>query len=167
MPRKSPSHSAERDHGPRRARVSVVGGPYPGVHREVIRRRADKMLDHLGLREVELSVAVVDDRAMRKLNRSYRRQDRPTDVLAFAMAEGEPAPAIRPELLGDVVISVDTARRQARSTGVALLDELTMLLAHGLLHLLGHDHGDRGAEREMTARALELVRAAARRSAAT
>jgi len=147
--------------------VSVLGGPYAGINRAVVRRRAEKMLEHAGLGDVELSVLVVDDAAMRKLNRSYRRQDRPTDVLAFAMAEGEQAPATRPELLGDVVLSADTARRQARSRGVPLLDELTMLLAHGLLHLLGHDHQSKAAAREMTARALELVRAAAVPAAAS
>jgi len=122
------------------------------------------MLAHAGLGDVELSVVVVDDAAMRELNRRYRRQDRPTDVLAFAMAEGEQAPAIRPELLGDVVLSADTARRQARSRGVPLLDELTLLLAHGLLHLLGHDHRSRATEREMMVGALELARAASARS---
>jgi probable rRNA maturation factor len=140
--------------------LSLLGGPYAGVGRATLRRRAERMLDELGLRDVELSLAVVNDRAMRWLNRTYRQQDRPTDVLAFAMAEGEPAPATRPELLGDVVLSVDTARRQARARKIPLLDELTLLLAHGLLHLCGHDHQSRGAEREMDARAQVLVRAA-------
>ena len=146
-------------------RVSVLGGPYAGIGREILRRRAERMLSALGLGEVELSLAVVNDAAMRRLNRCYRRQDRPTDVLAFAMAEGEPAPATRPELLGDVVISADTARRQARAANHPLRDEITLLLAHGLLHLLGHDHQSRRAERDMATCARDLVRAALGRNA--
>ena len=159
MPRRSPSPEP-RGSAPG-VRVSVLGGPFAGVNRTVVRRRAEKMLVRLRLREVELSVVVVDDAAMRDLNHRYRRQDRSTDVLAFSMTEGEPAPATSPELLGDVVLNAHAARRQARLRGVPLLDELTMLLAHGLLHLLGHDHQSMAAQRDMTARALELANAAA------
>jgi probable rRNA maturation factor len=130
----------------------------------VIQRRASKMLRHLELSATELSVALVDDAAMRELNRDYRSIDRPTDVLAFAMEEGEAlAPLTGPRLLGDVVISVPTARRQAAKHRRALLAELTMLLAHGLLHLLGHDHGTRAEETEMTGLTRELEAAAAQR----
>jgi len=140
----------------------VRGGPHAGADRRVMARRAAKMLRHLGRDEVELSVALVDDGFIRELNRSYRGLDRPTDVLAFAMGEGQslPAAADEPELLGDVVISVPTARRQARQRGRALLDELTTLLAHGLLHLLGYQHADRRQQRTMAALTAELERAA-------
>ncbi len=128
-------------------------------------RRAGKMLAALDLANVELSVALVDDAAMQRLNRQFRRVNRPTDVLAFAMREGEPMAEgpPGPELLGDVVISVDTARRQAAERQRPLLDELTLLLAHGLLHLLGHDHGTDRTERAMAARTRELERAANQR----
>ena len=86
-----------------------------------------------------MSVTLVSDPEMRKLNRRWRNQDRPTDVLAFAQ-EG-PAP----DLLGDVVISLPAARRQARERGHALEEELRTLLIHGVLHLLGHDHERGGA----------------------
>ncbi|MBW2528167.1 MAG: rRNA maturation RNase YbeY [Deltaproteobacteria bacterium] len=145
--------------------VTVQGGPHPGCHRDVIRRRAIKMLAHLGLSDVELSVALVDDETMRELNRRYRRRNRPTDVLSFSMAEGEPLAraSAGPELLGDVVLSADTARRQARARRRPLRDELTTLLAHGLLHLLGYDHRTDRQEREMDSLRVELERAAARR----
>src|SRR6185503_8837664 len=108
-----------------------------------MRRRAEKMLQHLGISGVELSIALVDDPTIHALNRSFRRKDRPTDVLAFPQAGSQASP--RPQspasgLLGDVVLSIETARRQARSRRRPLLGELTMLLAHGLLHLLGYDH---------------------------
>jgi probable rRNA maturation factor len=132
-----------------------------------MRRRALKMLRHLGLDAVELSVALLDDAGIRALNRDYRGKDRPTDVLAFAMEEGEQfalaSGAVR--VLGDVIIAVPTARRQARRRRRPLLDELTMLLAHGLLHLLGYDHQNDEQEREMTARTRELEAAARRRGA--
>jgi probable rRNA maturation factor len=147
-------------------RVALVGGPHPGADARVITRRAAKMLRHLELGGVELSVALVDDASIRALNRDYRRSDRPTDVLAFAMEEGEALAAAQGEarMLGDVIISVPTARRQAARRRRALLPELTMLLAHGLLHLLGYDHATKRQERVMTALTRELETAATRRT---
>ena len=158
MPRRS--RKRERDNV---VLVAMRGGPHAGCDRRVIRRRADKMLRHVGLEGVELSVALVDDATIHELNRSYRQIDRPTDVLAFAMEEGEqlPTPDSGPRLLGDVIISVPTARRQAKRQRHTLLAELTMLLAHGLLHLLGYDHANARDEREMTARTRALQAAAA------
>lgn len=96
------------------------------------------MLRHLDLGGRELSVALVSDREMRVLNRRYRRRNRATDVLAFPADVPESWPAH--ELLGDVVISVDTARAQAAAAGIPLAHEAEKLLVHGLLHLLGYDH---------------------------
>jgi probable rRNA maturation factor len=130
-----------------------------------MRRRAERMLAHLELSRAELSVALVDDPVIQALNKTYRRKDKPTDVLAFPMQEPVPE---RPEgLLGDVILSIDTARRQAKKHRRPLLAELTMLLAHGLLHLLGHDHRDDAEERDMKARTRALEDAAAPRSGAS
>ncbi len=121
------------------------------------------MLRARQLHHTELSVALVDDATIRQLNGEYRQQDKTTDVLAFAMGEGEQLPVLEgePQLLGDVIISVHTARRQAKQQRRPLLDELTMLLAHGLLHLLGYDHDNDETEREMTQLTRDLERAAA------
>lgn len=81
----------------------------------------------------ELSIVVTTDREIRQLNRQWRGKDKPTDVLSFPQ---DP----KTGLLGDIVISLDTARRQAGEGGRPLSEELERLLAHGLLHLLGHDH---------------------------
>lgn len=105
----------------------------------VIAERAERMLRAMKLESAELSVLLCDDATIHELNRDYREKDQPTDVLAFAMREGEGGP-LHPEILGDVVISIDTARRQASERGVAIVAEATFLLAHGLLHLLGYDH---------------------------
>ncbi len=93
----------------------------------------------LGLEDKELSVVLVDDKQIALLNRQYRKQAGATDVLAFAMQEGEFA-EINPQLLGDVVISVETAQRQAKEQQHSLTKELQILLIHGVLHLLGYDH---------------------------
>jgi len=119
------------------------------------------MLAALGAPDVELSVLLCDDGTIHELNRRWRDVDRPTDVLAFPLAADGEAPAA---LLGDVVISLDTAARQARRVGRPVLSEVTMLLAHGLLHLLGQDHRDRQEERRMRARTDVLVSAASGRS---
>ena len=93
--------------------------------------------------DVEFSVALLDDDDMRELNRRYLGKDRPTDVLAFTLGEGE-------ETVGDVYIGVQQARRQAGELGVPLHEELARLAIHGVLHVLGHDHPE-GEEREGSA----------------
>ncbi len=108
------------------------------------------MLDSLRLSGAELSVLLCSDEVIHDLNRMYRKIDRPTDVLAFAMREGEGG-MLHEGLLGDVIISLDTARRQASEHGRTIASEVTFLLAHGLLHLLGYDHRDRDEERRMMA----------------
>lgn len=107
-------------------------------------RTARRLLRGLRLDGAELSVLLVSDAEMRALNRRYRDADRATDVLAFAQREGPGgAPA---GVLGDVVISVDTARRQAATYGASVGQEGDRLLVHGLLHLLGYDHERSAAE---------------------
>lgn len=104
-----------------------------------VRNRLRKILSLAGLRDAEVSVLILGDRAMRTLNRRYRHKDRTTDVLSFPFREG-PYPGISGQALGDIVISYPTAERQARQAGDPLLKELDRLLVHGLLHLLGYDH---------------------------
>ena len=93
-------------------------------------------------------MALVDDAAMAALNRAYRGVAGPTDVLAFRMTEGR-FRKVSPDLLGDVVISTETARRQADARGRDLRAELALLLVHGILHLVGYDHGTARTRRKM------------------
>ena len=111
----------------------------PGVSAARVAADARRLLRALDEAEAELTVSLVDDAAIRRLNRDYRGQDRPTDVLAFAMREGARAPGDE-AVVGDVVISLDTAARQAQQRGVSAADEVRTLLIHGVLHLLGYDH---------------------------
>ena len=119
------------------------------VDRDGLRRAAEAILEACGLADAELTVTLVSDRRMRVLNRDYRHVDRATDVLSFAQRGGEPLPTIpgHPEILGDVVLSTETAARQAgahapptATAEEALHRELVFLLLHGTLHLLGHTH---------------------------
>lgn len=136
-----------------------------------IRSDAASILRALGLARCELSVAIVDDPAIRALNREYRHRDKPTDVLSFSQLEepGAPPPdpaALRDDsamLLGDVVISIDTALAQARAQGIAPRERLRTLLIHGVVHLLGYDHERSPADaRRMFVRERELAAALAK-----
>ena len=133
-------------------------GPH-GVARGRLRTRARRMLDALGRLDSELSVVLVDDTIMQSLNATYRGKDQTTDVLSFAMTEGDFGD-VNPDVLGDVVISVPTARRQATQARQPLLDRVTFLLAHGLLHLIGYDHETDEQHREMTRQTKRLMRKA-------
>lgn len=108
----------------------------------------------------EFSVTFVDEPAIQALNREYRQLDRPTDVLSFAQEEGEegfPALPGAPRQLGDVIISVPTAVRQAAERGHSTEAELSLLLIHGLLHLLGEDHDTPERKARMWARQQALL----------
>jgi rRNA maturation RNase YbeY len=105
-------------------------------------RLAQRILMAVGETKAELSLELIGDARIRRLNREYRQQDRATDVLAFPIREAV-APQVRTpttNLLGDVVISIPTAFRQAREAGRSIDEELATLLVHGVLHLCGYDH---------------------------
>jgi len=129
----------------------VVGPPEgaaPQLDRALLLRRGRAMLASVGRARDELSLSLVDDEAIRALNAAHRARDRATDVLSFSLLEGDHRDR-RGRLLGDVVISVDTARRQARAARRSLDDTIARLLIHGLLHVLGHDHEDDAEARAM------------------
>jgi len=96
--------------------------------------------------QTELSVVIVDDEQIQQINRDYLQRDKPTNVISFAQQEGEGA-GICPQLLGDVVISADTADRDAADAQTSFFGELSFLLIHGILHLLGYDH-ERGTQEQ-------------------
>ena len=101
---------------------------------------------------------LTDDGSISVLNEQYRGIDGPTDVLSFSQHEGEDEFASEENLLGDVVISVETARRQAAEQGNELDSEIDMLVAHGLLHLLGYDHAEPEDAKVMFARQDEILK---------
>ncbi len=140
------------------------------VNLSVIEERVGAIFRLLGHDSTQVCVLLVDDEEMSGLNAQWRGVDGPTDVLSFAMQEGE-GPELEDDMLGDVVVSVETAERivgesehrvrVAEGLGVSvdtlrweLLDELTFLIIHGALHLLGHDHAE--SEEEVLMRAEEV-----------
>lgn len=111
---------------------------------------AARILEDSGRSEAELSILITDDEEICSLNRLYRGLDRPTDVLSFSQLEGEGPVGVH-QLLGDVVISWETAQRQASDLGHEVPLEMKRLLVHGVLHLLGYDH-EGGGEAAMAMR---------------
>lgn len=109
------------------------------VDLEDVERCLGQALDQLGCGDADLSLMLVDDAAIRVLNKRYLGKDRATNVLAFSMREAD-AGGVDLHLLGDIVVSVETAQRDAREGGMALEDMIVYLAIHGLLHLLGYDH---------------------------
>jgi probable rRNA maturation factor len=125
----------------------AVGAPRSGYAARVLRQAAREQIARLRLSR-ELSLSLVSDREMRRLNHEWRGRNETTDVLSFPQHGAS---------LGDVVISLDAARRQARAGGWPLAAELRRLLAHGLLHCLGHDHGTKAEARRMAAAERRLL----------
>jgi probable rRNA maturation factor len=111
-----------------------------GLDLRSIERTVSALLAAIDERESSISVSFVRDPKIRELNREFRGLDKPTDVLSFPLVEPGDAYAGAERLLGDIVISVDTARRQAADYDASLDNEVRRLLIHGVLHLLGHDH---------------------------
>ncbi|MGC3973257.1 MAG: rRNA maturation RNase YbeY [Nitrospira sp.] len=119
------------------------------LHLASLRRLANRILESINESEAFLSLEIVGDDRMRRLNRTFRHRDKTTDVLAFATREGPGPPSA---LLGDVVISLPQAIRQARDHQRGIDHELVVLLIHGVLHLCGYDHERSEAEARRMAR---------------
>ena len=125
--------------------------------RALLRRAAAAALRQCGReRDGEVSLLLTDDPGIQELNREYRGKDAPTDVLSFALEEGETLiqDPDWPELLGDIVINTDRAAQQGESYGHSYERELAVLFIHGMLHLLGYDH-EQGPEQEREMFALQ------------
>ena len=115
-------------------------------------------MTELGFLEAELSLLLVDDARIRELNQKHLGRDRPTNVLAFSMREGEFS-TLHPHLLGDLVISAETAERQSTRFGLNEMEMVILLMVHGILHLIGYEHeGTKKGAREMALKQKELLR---------
>lgn len=133
------------------------------IPRKILEQTAQVILNDLGYPDHELSLLIVDDPQIEILNREYLNHEGPTNVISFAMQEGAHS-GISPLLLGDVVISADTAEKEAVSAGISFRQRLIELLIHGMLHLIGFDHEtDEESARKMaevSGKLLEKVRGA-------
>ena len=126
-------------------------------HQKKIQKRAQAILNDLGSPEGELSVLIVDDIQIAQLNQTYLQRSGPTNVIAFPMREGLYSD-VNPQLIGDVVISMDTCIKEAQEASLSVEQRFYQLLIHGILHLFGYDHIQSAAEaRIMDAKSNELL----------
>ncbi|MEQ8275888.1 MAG: rRNA maturation RNase YbeY [Deltaproteobacteria bacterium] len=139
----------------RRRRAGARGGDAKAVKRAVLATLEAE--DAVGR---DVSVLLTDDAEIHELNRNFRGVDKPTDVLAFSLDEGEYGSL--DASLGDVIISVERAKKQAGSRRVTLDSELELLAVHGTLHLLGHDHAEPEEAKRMRSRTRAIRRALAK-----
>ena len=123
----------------------------------ICRRAVAAVLAREAVGPSEVSVLLADDRLIAELNRDYRGIDRPTNVLSFPAGSTERAPGQAHILLGDVVVAVETARREAAAQGRSAADHLAHLVVHGTLHLLGYDHEEDDEAEVMERREVELL----------
>ncbi len=123
-----------------------------------ILQKTKQILNALGYDAHEISIVITDNTQIRQLNKQYRGIDKPTNVLAFSMMEGEHSD-ISPRLLGDVVISCEQAGKEAENADISLSERMSQLLIHGILHLIGFDHETTSSDaRKMEDKSLELLR---------
>lgn len=113
-----------------------------------------KAIKHLHCQDREISLSLVDDKNIKEINREYLGRDKPTNVISFGMQEGE-WQDIQPAVLGDIVISVETAYRDSLVGNIVVDDEILFLFIHGLLHLIGYDHKDGVEEHAVMMKAKE------------
>jgi probable rRNA maturation factor len=106
---------------------------------KTIQQKTTDILNALDYHDAVLSILIVDDPQIAILNKKYLRRNGPTNVIAFPMRTDQFS-NINPELLGDVVISIETAEKEGKGIGITMEERFTQLLVHGILHLLGYDH---------------------------
>jgi probable rRNA maturation factor len=141
--------------------VSRKAPASPELASRDVRRIGERMLAELNIQGAELSILLTNDAFIHELNREHRGKDKPTDVLSFPLMDpdDERLTTLEGGPLGDVVVSLDTASRQAKQRRHPLLEEVRFLLGHGILHLLGYDHETDAEEKEMDALTRRLVKA--------
>jgi probable rRNA maturation factor len=127
------------------------------IEKQQIQRKTRAVLNALGSPDDELSIVLVDDNEIARLNEQHLGHQGPTNVISFSMREGEFGD-VNPQLIGDVVISMDTCAREAAMGDISISERLDALLVHGILHLFGYDHTRTEAQaRQMDARSRELI----------
>lgn len=114
-----------------------------------VKKFIDFALDYLKLENVVFNIIIIDNDEIHKINKEYRGIDRPTDVISFALEDDDTFIEMNQRILGDIYISIDRAREQAKEYGHSLLRELCFLTIHGILHLLGYDHMEPEDEKVM------------------
>lgn len=140
--------------------VSVVAGDWTEADQQLVEHVAQVALGALNLSDfedevLEVSLALADDDTVQGLNRDYRNQDKPTNVLSFD--NDDPGMPGEPIMLGDVILARQTCQREAEETGISFNDHLSHLTIHGVLHLLGYDHISDADAEVMEAREIAIL----------
>jgi probable rRNA maturation factor len=138
--------------------IEIVPGLEIEISPQTMERAALETLEQQSAPDVELTLVLTDDKAIRELNRNFLGKDAPTDVLSFPANETDPETGRR--YIGDVIISLPKARQQAEEAGHPVQAEIQLLVIHGVLHLLGHDHAEAEEKSRMwaaQAQALESI----------
>ena len=108
------------------------------ITKKFVKEVAEKILKELNLDNVELSITLTNNETIQQINKEWRKKDKPTDVLSFPI--DEKPPGYKYKILGDVIISLPFAKKQAEEIELSYKEEIVRLLTHGILHLLGYDH---------------------------
>lgn len=127
------------------------------IDNKIIERVVNETSKKLDVESSIVSIVLVDDKKIHEINKTYRNVDRPTDVISFAFLDEDINPSGDITNLGEIYISLETANRQANDYGHSFVRELSFLVVHGLLHLLGYDHIDKDDEIEMFALQDEIL----------
>ena len=121
----------------------------------------EKIMNHLGCQNTEVSILLTKDKDIRLLNKEFRSIDQSTDVLSFPQNQDEDPSIPGEKILGDIAVSLDTAKIQANEHGLILKEEIVLLLIHGILHLLGYDHeASEQEDQKMRSKTRELFKLA-------
>jgi probable rRNA maturation factor len=134
--------------------------PFKGLKKRKIRHFIKRICDIVSLRDVSITLILTDNEFIREINRSYRHQNRPTDIITFAYRENPfPRSSTEREHLGDIYLSLERAFENSLEYSVDFIDELKLLLVHGVLHLIGYDHELSGRdEKKMSDREQEILK---------
>jgi probable rRNA maturation factor len=127
--------------------INILPGLKAFVEKKDLESTASKILAHLKIEESEISITLIDNKSIREFNNQYRGIDMETDVLSFTGYEINPENGHR--MLGDILISIPMAQKQAADLDHSLEDEIKVLMIHGILHLLGYDHEKKSEEEQM------------------
>lgn len=136
-------------------RAALDDAVFAGLMRRFEKVLGERIGDFLGEKKGEINLILVSDEKIWEINRDYRGKDKPTDVISFAYLEEAEVPFSG--TVGDIFISVDTAKKQARAHEHDLERELKILFVHGMLHLFGFDHNDDAEEAEMEGFAAQII----------
>ncbi len=126
--------------------------PYEGITTKNLKSYLRRICNHLKLKNVVITIIICDNKFIHKINKEFRKKNRPTDVIAFSYRENPfPDTGQKTELLGEIYISLEKASENSCIYGVSLMDEIKRLLVHGVLHLIGYDHERSGRDAKIMA----------------